>query len=106
MVVVVYTITMAVGAAGERFSGQPNPYITALGVRVFMLIRSEVRPRSGNQGQNNVLSRRPVNPPHFHWCQDADGTDVHGRHRIQVAFLTQQLNTYTSSRPGAIIESK
>ena len=41
---------------------------------------------------------------HYHWCQDTDSTGVHGRYRVQTAFLTQ-LITYTSSRPGAIIES-
>ena len=40
---------------------------------------------------------------HYHWCQDAD-TIVHGRYRVQTAFL-MQLIAYTSSRPGAIIES-
>ena len=40
---------------------------------------------------------------HYHWCQDAD-TTVHGRCRVQAAFL-MQLIAYTSSRPGAIIES-
>ena len=41
---------------------------------------------------------------HYHWCQDADATGVHGRYRVQTAFL-MQLIAYTSSRPGAIIES-
>jgi hypothetical protein len=40
---------------------------------------------------------------HFHWCQDTESR-FHGRYRIQVAFL-MQLIAYTSSRPGAIIES-
>ena len=43
------------------------------------------------------------NPLHYHWCQDADRTVVHGRYRVQTAFL-MQLIAYTSSRPGAIIE--
>ena len=43
------------------------------------------------------------NPLHCHWCQDVD-TAVHGRYRIQAAFL-MQLIAYTLSRPGAIIES-
>ena len=37
---------------------------------------------------------------HYHWCQDADT----GRYRVQAALLIQ-LIAYTSSRPGAIIES-
>ena len=40
---------------------------------------------------------------HYHWCQDVD-TAVHGRYRVQAAFL-MQLIACTSSRPGAIIES-
>ena len=40
---------------------------------------------------------------HYHWCQDTDSTGVHGRYRVQTAFL-MQLIAYTSSRPGAIIE--
>ena len=40
---------------------------------------------------------------HYHWCQDADAA-VHGRYRVQAALLIQ-LIAYTSSRPGAIIES-
>ena len=40
---------------------------------------------------------------HYHWYQDADTTSVHGRYRVQAAFL-MQLIAYTSSRPGAIIE--
>ena len=39
---------------------------------------------------------------HYHWCQDADAA-VHGRYRLQVAFL-MQLVAYTSSRQGTIIE--
>ena len=41
---------------------------------------------------------------HYHWCQDADGTAIHGRYRVQAAFL-MQLIAYVSPRPGAIIES-
>ena len=41
---------------------------------------------------------------HYHWCQNADATAVHGRYRVQAALLIQ-LIAYTSSRPGAIIES-
>ena len=41
---------------------------------------------------------------HYHWCQNADATAVHGRCRVQTAFL-MQLIAYTSSRPGVIIES-
>ena len=40
---------------------------------------------------------------HYHWCQDADSTTIHGHYRVQAAFL-MQLIAYTSSRPGAIIE--
>ena len=40
---------------------------------------------------------------HYHWCQDAHAA-VHGRYRVQAAFL-MQLIAYASSRPGAIIES-
>ena len=41
---------------------------------------------------------------HYHWCQD-DASSSHGRYRVQTAFL-MQLIAYTSSRPGAIIESR
>ena len=40
---------------------------------------------------------------HYHWCQDADAA-VHGRNRVQAAFL-MQLIAYTLPRPGVIIES-
>ena len=40
---------------------------------------------------------------HYHWCQDAD-TIAYGRYQVRTAFL-MQLIAYTSSRPGAIIES-
>ena len=41
---------------------------------------------------------------HYHWCQD-DASSSHGQYRVQTAFLIQ-LIAYTSSRPGAIIESR
>ena len=41
---------------------------------------------------------------HYHWCQNANATAVHGRYRVQTASL-MQLIAYTSSRSGAIIES-
>ena len=41
---------------------------------------------------------------HYHWCQDADGTSVHGRYRVQAALLVQP-SACTSSRPGAVIRS-
>ena len=40
---------------------------------------------------------------HYHWCQDADAA-AHRRYRVQAALLIQ-LIAYTSSRPGAVIES-
>ena len=64
---------------------------------------NKVQPRSGNQRQSNMLVTDPFNLLHYHWCQDADAA-VHGRYRVQAAFL-MQLIAYTSSRPGAIIES-
>ena len=44
------------------------------------------------------------NLPQYHWCQDTNAISVHGCYRVQAAFLVQ-LIVYTSSWPGAVIES-